>query len=655
MAAPAIPIASRPGESRSTINLRRLGPGLGAAAVFVVIAIVLGKPFHSWWDFHVAQTVTDIRNWIVDHRDAHWLFKGVFNPITRVLDNLVHWTENVLRFLSWPGIIVAIAALALRVAGRRVAALCAVCLIVIGVLGLWAEAIVTMSQMIVAVSIALLIGIPIGILSGRHPRFESAIRGLLDVAQVMPAFCYLLLAVLLFDVGAPPLVVATVIFALAPAVRLTSLGIRSVSSQMVEVGHAHGSTERQVLGKVQWPLARPAIVVGTSQVIMMAFGVVVLGAGIGGAGLAGKVQKGLDKINVGVALDAGIAIVLLAVILDRISAGRATEARRAFARRDTEVKRRELLTGLAVVGVAVIAGRLIHGDVFPKAWTYSVQNSVNDFVKWLQRNVRNGVPVVGGTEAFSDFFVRDLIEPMRRLFVETPWFIITGLLGALAWRTAGRRVALVTVLALLAIGGLRLWNDSMDTLSQVILAVVLAVVIALPLGIWSGRSDRFEKAIRPFLDAAQVMPAFVYLVPVVALFNVGRVPGMVASVVYAIPPGIRLISLGLRQVPPQMIEVASASGCTNRQTLRKVQIPLASRAIMLGINQVILMTLSMVVIAGLVGSGGLGLKAVEGYRKANQKIGSGFAAGICIVLLAIMLDRVTQAWGQPRRSTQSTH
>jgi glycine betaine/proline transport system permease protein len=176
------------------------------------------------------------------------------------------------------------------------------------------------------------------------------------------------------------------------------------------------------------------------------------------------------------------------------------------------------------------------------------------------------------------------------------------------------------------------------------------VLIALPLGIWAGRSPRVDAALRPFLDAAQVMPQFVYLIPVLFLFDPGRGAGVVASVIYAVPPCIRLTSLGLREVPVAPREAAVSFGATPRQELLKVQLPLAFRSIMLGINQSILMVLATVIIAALIGAGALGLVSYEAFAKPILKIGSGAAGGVAIVLLAVVLDRITQAWGTPRRT-----
>jgi len=636
-----------------TVDARQVGrkliPIAVAIAVFAAIVLILGNPFPSWWDFHVAPTVDSSKTWIIDHRDTHWLFSWVMQPMTDTLEALYGWTEDLLNLLGWPGVFAATAVIAYRAAGTKVALVSVGCLLAVGVLGVWEEAVQTMALMAVAVGIALLIGVPLGIIAGRHPKVDSALRGFLDAAQTMPAYCYLLFTVLLFDIGAPAAVIATVIFALAPAVRLTAHGIRSVPGGLLEVGEAHGATGRQVLSKVQWPLARPTILLGINQVIMMAFGVVVIAALVGSPGLGQSVLNGLEKIDVGLALDAGIAIVLIAVILDRISSGRPMAERRAYARRDPAVKRRELLIGLAVVAVAFLIARIAHADHFPDGWTFSLRQPVNSAVEWLRDNVRTGVPVIGGSSAISDFLVLHMLEPLRQLLTDTPWWIVTAAVGALAWVTAGRRVAVVSVACLVAIGGLRFWDHSMDTLSQVIVAVALGIVISIPIGILAGKSDRVDRALRPLLDAAQVLPAFIYLIPVLVLFNAGRVPGLIASVIYAIPVGIRLTSLGIRQVPAETVEAAVAYGATPGQVLWKVQVPLAVPSIMLGINQVIMMTLSMVIIAGLVGGGALGLDAVKGLTKSQYELGTGLAAGICIVLLAVVLDRITQAWGRPRR------
>jgi glycine betaine/proline transport system permease protein len=338
-------------------------------------------------------------------------------------------------------------------------------------------------------------------------------------------------------------------------------------------------------------------------------------------------------------------------VLDRLTAGRSRRAARAFRRdRTPERARAELIAGVAAVAVAVVAGKLWSSGVFPTSINFSLHDPVNHAVDWCRNHLRNGVPIIGGTGSISDFTVLHLLDPIRSFLTDLPWWGVVSGVTALAWATAGRRVATVCAIALVVVAGLHasgsasgsIWVDTMDTLSQVFVAVVIAMAIALPVGIVAGRSERFFAAIRPLLDAAQVMPAFVYLVPVIGLFNVGRVPGVIASVVYALPPGIRLTALGIREVPPATIEAARSTGATSRQILTKVQLPLALRSIMLGLNQTILMVLSVVIIAGLVGGGALGVDVVYGLTKSE--LGLGVEAGVAIVALAVVLDRMTQGW-----------
>jgi glycine betaine/proline transport system permease protein len=217
---------------------------------------------------------------------------------------------------------------------------------------------------------------------------------------------------------------------------------------------------------------------------------------------------------------------------------------------------------------------------------------------------------------------------------------------------AARKISLAIVsFALIAvIGFVGQWDNAMDTLSQVIIGVVVSVAIGIPLGIWSARSDRVQRVFKPLLDGMQTLPQFVYLVPVIALFHVGRIPGVIAALIYALPPCIRLTDLGIRQVPHDRVEAATAFGATQNQLLRKVQLPLAKPSIMLGINQTIMMVLSVVIIAGLVGGEGLGYQVVNGL---SHDFGTGLVAGICILLLAIVIDRITQAMGQPAGRPQS--
>ena len=259
---------------------------------------------------------------------------------------------------------------------------------------------------------------------------------------------------------------------------------------------------------------------------------------------------------------------------------------------------------------------------------------VSEFVDWLVNNYR-------------DFF-QALKWPVEKtlngfdsgLNALPPWIVILAI-ALLAWKFSGIRLAVFSLISLTIIGLLGLWGDTMTTLAMVLSSVIFCAVVGVPLGIWAGRSDRFQATIRPMLDAMQTTPAFVYLVPIVMLFSVGNVAGVLATIVFALPPIIRLTSLGIRQVHPELVEAAQAFGATRWQVLRRVQVPLAMPTILAGLNQTIMMALSMVVIAALIGAGGLGSPVILGLNTLD--IGRAVLGGLGIVLMAIVLDRVTQS------------
>ena len=262
---------------------------------------------------------------------------------------------------------------------------------------------------------------------------------------------------------------------------------------------------------------------------------------------------------------------------------------------------------------------------------------VQTFVDWLVLNYREWFQIIKVPIELS-------LNGLEWFFTSMPPWLVIVLFAVAAWRYAGKRVTVFTILTFILIGYLGLWEGTMITLAMVVSSVFFCALVGIPLGILSGRSDRFEVFLRPCLDAMQTTPAFVYLVPVVMLFSIGTVSGILATIVFALPPIIRLTSLGIRQVHPELVEAALAFGATRWQVLRKVQFPLALPSIMAGLNQTLMMALSMVVIAALIGAGGLGNPVVQGLN--TLEIGLATIGGLSIVLLAMVLDRITQGFGQ---------
>lgn len=248
--------------------------------------------------------------------------------------------------------------------------------------------------------------------------------------------------------------------------------------------------------------------------------------------------------------------------------------------------------------------------------------------------------------------VDQVLNGLDGLLQAVPFVIVAALFALLAWRAASGGVAIFTLLALVLLDLVGVWAETMTTLAMILTAVIFCTVVGVPLGILAALSDRFAAILRPILDIMQTIPPFVYLVPIVMLFGVGIVPGVIATIIFALPPLVRLTNLGIRQVQSELVEAGYAFGSTPRQVLFDIQIPLALRTIMAGLNQTLMLALSMAVIAALIGAGGLGLTVFTGLGRLD--VGRAFLGGLGIVLLAIILDRITQALGTQEREKRTS-
>lgn len=243
--------------------------------------------------------------------------------------------------------------------------------------------------------------------------------------------------------------------------------------------------------------------------------------------------------------------------------------------------------------------------------------------------------------------VANTLDAMESFLLNVPFGVFLFVLFLLAWRAAGWRVGIFAVAAMFLIGLIGLWEQAMTTLAMIFTALVFNVLVGVPLGLLAGRSDRFWSGLRPVLDVMQTTPSFVYLVPIVMLFGVGTVPGVVATIIFSIAPVIRLTNLGIRQVTPEVVEAGHAFGATNLQLLRDIQLPLALPTIMAGLNQTLLLGMVMSTIASMIGAEGLGLTVLRGIGRLD--VGLAAIGGLSIVLMAMVLDRITQALGQRRQ------
>jgi glycine betaine/proline transport system permease protein len=566
-----------------------------------------------------------IRDWVDANRDTSPVFLYGVNYLRLGVKLLVGAVQSGLHGLGFAGLVAAATAIALVLAGWRTGLLTLGGFLAFGVLGLWPESVDTLVLTLSAVLLAVAIGVPLGVIAARVRWVGAALRPVLDVMQIMPTFAYLAPMTLLFGIGEPAAVIATLIYAVPATIRITALGIGQVAPATVEAATAFGSTRWQLLAKVRLPMARPTIVLAVNQTIMMALSMVVVTALIDAPGLGQNIIRALERVDVGSAVDAGAAIVIMAVVLDRITT-RAARERRAS-------RPRWVAAGAAPAAVVVVV-LLPITDGLPR---FSFAGPVNDATGWVESHWYDA------TEGLKNGVSAHLLDPLQTLLVTTPWWLFVLAVAVFGTLVSGWRAAAIAAPAAAGVAGLGLWQHAMQTLATVLVAIVVTMIIGVWLGVVCARHDRLAAGVRPLLDAAQTMPSFVYLLPAVALFGNSRFTAIVASVIYAVAPVVRLVERGLRDVPPTVVEAATSAGSTPRQLLWKVQLPMARGGLLLAANQGIVMVLAMVVVGGLVGAGALGYDVVAGFSQ-REDFGKGLAAGFAIVLLGILLDRLTQGF-----------
>ena len=533
-----------------------------------------------------------------------------------------------------------------KLGGRRLALLASGCSLYLAVFGVWKDSMITLSIVFVVAPLAALIGWASGLAAVKAKWFEALLVPVLNVMQSMPHFSYLLPISVFIGIGDEAGAIATIMFAVPPMARLTILGLRSVSPEVREAGLMSGCTRWQMLWRVEMPAARPQLLVGINQVLMQCFGMTVLASFVGTRGLGLPLLNYLQSLRIGKALEVGVAIVLMAIMLDRL--GQALGARRPThidMTKSWTARHLYWIAGSAVVAAGIALARLTdHARVLPKDWTVSTAPFWEAVVDWVQLNLKSPLG------HFRDFMILEILFPMRDAFGALPWIGLLVLVAAVGWRFGGWRLAAVVALfvAYLAFSGF--WIESMETLYLVVAALIVSVAIGVPIGIFASTSDRRYAAVQVVLDTFQVLPSFIYLIPVVMLFRVGPVAALTAIVIYATVPAVRYTMLGLRNVPADMIEAAEMSGCTRSQVLRKVKFPMAFPEIMLGMNQVLLFGLLLVIIAAFIGGiDGLGDDILLA-RTEQALVGEGIVAGFNVAVIGLTADQIITSYARERKA-----
>ncbi|MGY6019161.1 ABC transporter permease [Streptomyces spinosirectus] len=601
--------------------------------------------------------LTDLHRWFNDvndsigaNRNSNPLFLYFFNEIRLVIDNLVTFVQHLISQpppgrpvpqIGWLGVVGIAGYVSWAVGNWRVALLAVCGFTFFGLQGLWQESMDTLALTASAVLVALLFAIPLGVWAGLSDRFNRIVTPFLDFMQTMPTFVYLAPLTLIFLIGPASATIATVIYAAPPAIRITAHAIRSVPETTAEAADSLGATRRQSLVKVLLPMSKRTVVMGVNQSIMAALAMVTIAALIDAPGLGKTVVQALQSLDVGTAFNAGLAIVVMAIVLDRVTTAASTRADDARRSKNRFLKWRKPLLGAGAVVTAVLvylSHTYLWAADFPGDGTVGshIAGAADSVTTWAQDNLS------GLTNAIRDVISNVLLNPFQSLLTDSPWWLVGMVLVALAVVLGGWKAGITTAVCVGLLVGTGVWSDAMTTTASTLVATVLVMLLGIVFGVWMGRSMLVDRLVRPTLDAAQVMPPFVYLVPFLALFGATRFTAIVAAVVYAAPVAIKIIADGVRAVPETTVEAATSAGCSTRQIITKVQLPMSRSALTLATNQGLIYVLSMVVVGGLVGAGALGYDVVAGFSQ-GELYGKGLAAGLAIVLLGVMFDRITQA------------
>ena len=634
-----------------------------------------------------------VMDWIVDY--FGWFFLG----ISWALEWPIKAVRFILNMLPWSVTTFLFCSVAWAASGWKLAAFTLFSMLYMLVFGYWSESMNTLSLVAISVPLAILVGFAFGVWGFFSDRAARVIMPMLDVLQTVPSFAYLLPILMLFGFGTVVGLIASVLYSFPPMVRNTIVGLRGVSPEVIESGLMSGATPRQLFWQVRVPSSLKQILLGVNQATMASLSMVIIASIIGGTSDIGwEVLSQIRKAQFGESLLAGMVIALMAMVIDRITAGFAVRSGEYDPEKKTFAQKHRYWITAALGAVTFFVLAQIAGILkeWPQAWEISPAKAMNDGLTYLVVNFRDEIEAV---KKFAFFFVmlpakiglQGAVSPFTWGFELTlvhkvvyavgivalavwaafrgrtqvailililaillyfgltgiPWPALLLICAVAGWKVGGRILGLGTALGLGFIVITGIWPEAMLSIYLCGIAVLISFVLGTAIGIWAAHNDMVSAIIRPFNDTLQTMPLFVLLIPFVMVFKIGEFTALLAIIAYAIVPAIRYSEHGLRSLPAPVIEAATMIGSTRRQMLWQVKIPLALPVMMLGLNQTIMYGIAMLVIAALVGTNGLEQIVYIGLSDGN--FGVGIIAGIGMAIIAIITDRMTNAWSRRRQ------
>ena len=553
--------------------------------------------------------------------------------------------------LPWTVVLGGTILLGYALKGKLLALLAGITTSYIAIFGQWEPAMETLSFVLIAAPVSCLLGLFFGAVAYKSKTAETILMPLLNVAQTMPHFSYLIPVMVFFGVGDHAGAIATIIFATPPMIRLTLLGLKRVSPEVVEAGSMSGCSNSQMMLKVLIPTARRDILIGTNQVIMQCLAMAVIASFIGAKGLGFNLLLALNQLRIGQALELGICIVLIAVVLDKLSLAWANKQTDYFA--DSSYFQRHkygiiFLIFMATCVILTFVGKIIFGGginyfyLIPHNQGITTEPFWQAGVDWMVENWYHGL------QTFNNWLIIDVLMPMKAAYLGMPVSATFVLVMGIGYIIGGWRSALIVGGFLLFIAFTEWWDRALITAYMTSFAVIVSGVIGVIVGSLCAQNRFASKMILIVCDTLQTFPSFIYLIPVIMLFGVTDTSVLIAVVVYATIPATRYTVEGLRSVPATLQDAGSMSGVNKFQRWVNIEMPLAFPHIMLGINQTVVFALFMVIIGAMIGTDDLGQYILKALSDKNG-IGNGLMLGLCVAFIGLAVDHLIRTWADQKK------
>jgi glycine betaine/proline transport system permease protein len=583
--------------------------------------------------------------------------REIFLGGTKTIVAITSWdfiNEN--PWASWPALPWTVISgwaiiLGYKLQGKGLALLAAISTGYIGIFGQWEPSMQTLSFVLIAAPVSVILGLALGIWGYRNRFVEAALNPLLNVAQTMPHYSYLVPVIVLFGVGDQAAAIATIFFATPPMVRLTMLGLKNISPDIVDAGMMSGCSRSQLLLRVQIPTARRDILIGVNQVVMQCLAMTVIASFIGAQGLGSNLMISLNSLKIGTGLEIGLCIVLIAVLLDKFSLAWANKQTDYFADLTFVQRHKFLIVGgvIFLVGsLLAFAGRLLFAEDFNYLYIVPHNKGITTAPFWQAAVDWIWDTFFYSLKSFNEFLIVKVLVPMKEAYLGMPVVATFWLVMGTAYILAGLRSAIIVCGFLLFIAFSEYWDRALITAYMTSFSVIVAVFIGITTGSLCAQNSFTSKTILLICDFFQTFPSFIYLIPVIMLFGITDTSVIIAAIVYATVPAIRYTVEGLRNVPEVLQDAGSMMGVSRFQRWVSIELPLAFPHIMLGVNQTVIFALFMVIIGAFIGTTDLGQLILKAISDA-EGTGIGITLGLCVAFIGLAADQVIRTWANERK------